>query len=48
MNRTEKANLILSYLKDNKEKVNETLIRDLLKKDNLNNHISRELSMLIK
>ncbi|MEF2965859.1 hypothetical protein V3851_08465 [Paenibacillus sp. M1] len=48
MGRKEKARLILSYLKENKVKVNELLIRDLLKKDSLNNEIRQEFKLLIQ
>ena len=48
MGRKEKANLILSYLKTNKEKVNDNLISDLIKKDGLNNEIRQALRLLIQ
>jgi len=48
MGRKEKANLMLSYLKTNKEKVNDNLISDLIKKDGLNNEIRQALRLLIQ
>jgi hypothetical protein len=47
MGRKERANLILSYLKTNKEKINVHLINNLLKKDGLNNELRQELTLLI-
>ncbi|MGP0576863.1 hypothetical protein ACTP13_07580 [Paenibacillus peoriae] len=48
MGREEKSNLILGYLKTHKEIVDKHLIRDILKKNGLNDEIREELSKLIQ
>ncbi len=48
MGRQEKANLIMSYLKTNKEMVNDSLISDLTEKNGLKNEIRQELRLLIQ
>ncbi|MEK4512134.1 hypothetical protein EJP82_12000 [Paenibacillus anaericanus] len=48
MNRKPKASMLLNYLKTSTEKVNTTLINDLIKTNILNNELSQELSLLIR
>lgn len=47
MGRKEKASMLLTYLKSNKDKVNIHLINDLLMKDGLNNELRQGLTLLI-
>ncbi|WP_458475515.1 hypothetical protein [Paenibacillus sp. TH7-28] len=46
MNRTTKANLLLNYLKENKDKANAALIRELINTKMLNDELEQELGFL--